>query len=120
MLANPIYSLAHDAKGTPFLQYSFFTKFIERHDRLLSILFQVLFHSPFRRSFHFSLAVLFTIGYLFVFRFEDGSSLTSFLLKEFFFLNIGPFQKKARSVEISSYFNYTGLSPSLVVFFKTF
>jgi len=39
------------------------------YDRLLNILFQVLFHSPVRRSFHFSLTVLFTIGYLFIFRF---------------------------------------------------
>lgn len=56
-------------------------------DRLLSILFQVLFHSPFRRSFHFSLTVLFTIGYLFVFRFWDGSLkrclITSFSQKDY-------------------------------------
>jgi len=98
MLATFIYSLAHDAKGTPLLL------FLRAYDRLLNILFQVLFHSPFRRSFHFSLAVLFTIGYLFIFRLVDGST-NVLLTKGFLFLFS---------------FCYTGLSPSLIIFFKIF
>lgn len=85
MLATFIYSLAHDAKGTPWLLFRVY-------DRLLNILFQVLFHSPFRRSFHFSLTVLFTIGYLFIFRLADGSAyvlLTKGVLSFFFFLLYG-------------------------------
>jgi len=83
MLAKNIHSLAHDAKGTLVSFYHFST--LEKSNRLLSILFQALFHSSIRCSFHFSLTVLFTIGYLFIFRLLDGSNFKSSLRKDFSF-----------------------------------
>ena len=41
---------------------------------LVSLRFHVLFHSPYRGSFHLSLAVLFTIGHLGVFSLTRWSS----------------------------------------------
>ena len=73
---------------------------------LVSMRFQVLFHSPHRGTFHHSLTVLFAIGHQFVFSLAKWSSL---IHTEFH-----GFRATRVHHEEASRVSSTGLSPSAV------